>query len=85
MKKNILFSLCAGLLLLAGCSDFTEIQPKGKNLLTRVSDLDLLLNYEYNESGYYSTGPSVVLGEMYLQAYNVPNMIAEPPRRSMPS
>ena len=57
--------------------DFTEIQPKGKNLLTRVSDLDLLLNYEYNENGYYSTGPSVVLGEMYPQAYNVPNMIAE--------
>lgn len=77
MKRNILFGLCAGLLLLAGCSDFTEIQPKGKNLLTRVSDLDLLLNYEYNENGYYSTGPSVVLGEMYPQAYNVPNMIAE--------
>ena len=34
-------------LALGACSDFTEIDPKGKNILNRVEDLDLLLNYEY--------------------------------------
>ena len=33
-------------LALGACSDFTEIDPKGKNILNRVEDLDLLLNYE---------------------------------------
>lgn len=35
------------------CSDFTEIDAKGNNLLTSVSDLELLLNsplgYDYNQ------------------------------------
>lgn len=34
------------LLLPAACSDFTDIQPKGKNLLKSTNDLELLLNNE---------------------------------------
>ena len=38
-----------GLMLCAtGCSDFTEIDPKGMNLLETTSQLDMLLNYQYS-------------------------------------
>lgn len=49
MKFNKIKSCLAvvlTLLLAAGCSDFTDIQPKGKSLLNTVNDLDLLLNQD---------------------------------------
>lgn len=50
MKKIIFFSivLCSLMSLLTSCSKFTEITPKGSNILNRVSDLDLVLNYNYS-------------------------------------
>ncbi len=49
MKKIIFYSiLFPGLMLLIpGCTKFTEITPKGSNILGRVSDLDLILNYNF--------------------------------------
>ncbi|MDN5287777.1 MAG: hypothetical protein JWR38_4051 [Mucilaginibacter sp.] len=41
----ILFSLT---FFLPGCSKFTDITPKGSNILNRVSDLDLVLNYNFS-------------------------------------
>lgn len=35
-------------LFFASCSDFTDIEPKGKSLLTTTDQLELLLNQEYN-------------------------------------
>ena len=37
-------TLVLWLSLLASCSDFTDIRPKGKSLLTSTNDLELLLN-----------------------------------------
>lgn len=37
-------ALVLWLSLLASCSDFTDIRPKGKSLLTSTNDLELLLN-----------------------------------------
>ncbi|MDN5288116.1 MAG: SusD family protein [Mucilaginibacter sp.] len=50
MKKIIFSSVLLGslLFLLPACSKFTEITPKGSNILDRVSDLDLLLNFDYS-------------------------------------
>ena len=45
-STTILFSMVFG-----SCADFTDIQPKGYNLLNRAEDLDLLLNFHYNQ-GY---------------------------------
>ena len=45
MKKTI-YSLIVGAIMLTACSDFTELQPKGKNMLNSTDDLDLLLNQE---------------------------------------
>lgn len=48
--KHIAAGMLAAGFMLSSCSDFTEIDPKGKNLLTNVSDLELLLNAEYSMS-----------------------------------
>lgn len=46
--KNILYTIAIALAgMLAGCEKFTEIEPKGRNLLSTASDLDLLLNDSY--------------------------------------
>ena len=47
--KHITSVLAAGMML-GSCSDFTDIDPKGKNLLTRTADLELLLNADYSLS-----------------------------------
>ena len=50
MKSKIYSLLLFFGLIGAGCSDFTEIDPKGKNTLNRMEDLDLVLNYTYSLS-----------------------------------
>lgn len=61
-------------LLVSGCSDFTEIDPKGKNILNRVEDLDLLLNYEtYSTIGSKQT---VLVNDTYPFT-NIPNLLTE--------
>ena len=42
--KKVIYSLVAGAMMLASCSDFTDITQKGKNLLASTDDLELLLN-----------------------------------------
>lgn len=51
--------------LLTGCDSFTDIQPKGENLLQSVDDLEMLLNYEY--SGESSLDMMTVVGDVYPQ------------------
>ncbi|MEJ2884789.1 RagB/SusD family nutrient uptake outer membrane protein [Pedobacter sp. GR22-6] len=47
--KKILYTLAILLSgLLSGCEKFTELEPKGRNLLSTSSDLDLLLNDPYS-------------------------------------
>lgn len=53
MKINIkhLAGAClTSAMMLTSCADFTEIDPKGKNLLSTTADLELLLNAEYSVS-----------------------------------
>lgn len=61
MNKIIYTISIACLLILSGCEKFTDIQPKGKNLLSSASDLNLLLNDPYsgfsvNRIGYLTGG-----------------------------
>ena len=48
MKKTIYGTILAAatLALTVSCEDFTDLQPKGKNLLTTTDQLEMLLNYE---------------------------------------
>jgi len=47
--KKILYTIAIALVgLLASCEKFTALEPKGRNLLSSASDLDLLLNDSYD-------------------------------------
>lgn len=46
--SRTLLAVISTTLLLASCSDFTEIQPKGKSLLSTTDELELLLNQPNN-------------------------------------
>ena len=61
-------------LALGACSDFTEIDKKGKNILNRVEDLDLLLNYEYYIS---ASDIRIVVNDGYPGITNIPNLLNE--------
>ncbi len=41
-------------MLLASCAKFTDLKPKGMNMLSTADELELLLNREYRD--FYSTG-----------------------------
>jgi tetratricopeptide (TPR) repeat protein len=73
MKK--IFAILSTCLLLASCAEFTELQPKGKNLLSTTEELELLLNYQY---WVYGTDMYQMTGDIMYQFSNVPNLLASP-------
>lgn len=75
MKKYIYSFLLGGSLLLGSCSDFTDIQPKGKNLLSTTDELDMLLN---NEFRYGSKDRQELCGDMITTLQNIPTLINQP-------
>jgi hypothetical protein len=77
MKKITTYTI-ALLLTLFGCAEFTEIEPKGKNLLGTVADLDQLLNYRYAGGTLAFNEFSVLVNDLYPQLENIPNMISAP-------
>ena len=73
MKK--IFAILTSLLLLASCAQFTELQPKGKNLLSTVDELELLLNsFEY---GPGNRDMQRMTGDM-ISYTNIPNLLVNP-------
>ncbi|MDR3339961.1 MAG: RagB/SusD family nutrient uptake outer membrane protein [Candidatus Symbiothrix sp.] len=93
-KITIYGILLALTIFLSACSEFTEIEPKGRNILNRVSDLDLLLNFDYSMNGSVSIySPSVkttaegafwfndvniLVNDIYPRAVNVLTLISAP-------
>ncbi len=84
MKRNKIFSTVAGLALIiaaTGCSDFTDLQPKGKNLLSTTEQLEMLLN---TDQGYYSGVSSsgrdmrIMSGDIIYALSNVFTDLAQP-------
>ena len=73
MKKIIV--LLSTILILASCAEFTELQPKGKNLLSTTDELELLLNTDYY---LWDTDWFQMTGDMMYQFSNVPNMLSLP-------
>lgn len=73
--KKVIYSLLAGVLMLASCSDFTELQPKGKNLLASTDDIELLLNSDidpYNSDMRNITGVIYAYSSMSATIAQVP-------------
>jgi tetratricopeptide (TPR) repeat protein len=78
MKKLIYSLLCICLVLLNSCSNFTDLQPKGKNLLATVDQLDLLFNTVLDNRGFYSYDDEEFIGDAYPTLTNIPNLISQP-------
>ncbi len=75
MKKTIYSILAAAALLLTSCEDFTDVQPKGKNLLSTTDQLEMLLNYEYKGG---VTDMRIVAGDMIYAYSNLATEINKP-------
>ena len=76
--KQLFFTLCilTGLSLTFSCKKFTEITPKGSNILNRVSDLDLLMNFNYSSNA--ATGDTLsskTTAQAAFSAYDVGNLV----------
>jgi len=82
------------LFLLPACEKFTDITPKGKNLLQNVSDLESILNYNYTLNGSVQAGSAagkttaedafvfddvnVLIDDIYPYVQNVTTVITAP-------
>lgn len=75
MKKLIYNLMTVGVLLFTSCSDFTDIQPKGKNLLSTTDEIEMLLNSEFYLS---STDAQMMSGDMLILSSNVANELNQP-------
>ncbi|WP_256004838.1 RagB/SusD family nutrient uptake outer membrane protein [Pedobacter deserti] len=78
MKKTfiIIFAIAGLSFGLPACKKFTEITPKGSNILNRVSDLDLLLNFNYTSNS--ATGDTLsakTTAQAAFSAYDVGNLV----------
>lgn len=67
--------LLGGLLSSTSCSDFTDLQPKGKNLLTTTTQLEMLLNAEFDMGG---SDWFMMCGDMVYAFEHVPTLINRP-------
>jgi hypothetical protein len=74
--RKILYCLSL-LVVLSGCAKFTDIDPKGKNLLSTVTDLDQLLNYQFGASNYIGAREaSILVNDEFPIATNIPNLVS---------
>lgn len=76
--KKIIYTLVTAIAILglASCTKYTDITPKGQNLLNRVSDLDLLLNVNYGGNAFSNTQMALLDNDAYLYVGNVPGTIS---------
>lgn len=71
--KNLIIKISTAFVLLlfvAGCDKWTDIEPKGMNMLQKVSDIDMLLNYEFRNTSFMFQNGSVVVNDL-LPGLNV--------------
>lgn len=78
---NSIYKYTSGVLLLIstavlyGCESFTEVDQKGMNLLSKTSDLDLVLNAQY----YVDWGDlGIVCNDMVSSDGYLPSLLSEP-------
>lgn len=74
--KKVIYSLLIGSVLLTGsCSKFTDVQPKGKNLLATTNQLEMLLNNQFT----LDDGDMRVMCGDFIRAFeNIPTLINKP-------
>lgn len=75
MKKTIYSLLAVAVLTMTSCESFTDLEPKGKNLLTTTDQLEMLLNAEFTGCGY---DMRQMAGDMIYAYSNVATTISQP-------
>lgn len=81
MKKTYIgiAVVLSSLLLASGCGKWTDIEPKGTNMLQKVSDLDMLFNYKFTGMAFsLERTACVVTGDLYPGMTNVYELITQP-------
>ncbi len=74
--KKVIYSLLIGATLLIGsCSKFTDVQPKGKNLLATTDQLEMLLNNQFTLDDKDMRQMS---GDILSIFENVPTLLSKP-------
>ncbi|MCW3804536.1 RagB/SusD family nutrient uptake outer membrane protein [Plebeiibacterium marinum] len=78
MNYKIYIAVLLGLLLVTSCEEYTDIKPKGKNLLETADELEYLLNYDFNSSASFNFFKyAILVNDMYSYGYGqVPTVIA---------
>lgn len=74
MKKLIYSIFLAGACLFSSCESFTDIQPKGMNLLSTTTDLEMLLNTEFATT---STDMRQVAADIIYGSTHIPNLLSQ--------
>lgn len=75
MKKLIYSLLFTCAVIFSSCEDFTDIQPKGMNLLSTTTELEMLLNAEFS---MVSSDMREVAGDMIYGSDNIPSLLSNP-------
>lgn len=74
MKRHLSIILAVCWVVMAvGCGEFTDLKPKGKNMLEQVSDLDNLLNYPYSR-GFSFYEVMAFTDDLYPYMTNIPDL-----------
>ncbi|SMC47115.1 RagB/SusD family nutrient uptake outer membrane protein [Pedobacter africanus] len=76
MSNKIFFLAITVVLLVTGCAKYTDVTPKGKNLLNRAGDLDMLMNVNYISPAFLFRNHSILVNDTYIIGSNVPNTIS---------
>ena len=74
MKKLLYSIILAGACLFSSCESFTDIQPKGMNLLSTTTDLEMLLNTEFFHT---STDMREVAADVLYGSNFIPNVLSQ--------
>ncbi|MHC1780485.1 MAG: RagB/SusD family nutrient uptake outer membrane protein [Bacteroidales bacterium] len=74
--KKVIYSLLTGAILLTiSCSKFTDIEPKGKNLLTTTDQLEMLLNKTFM---MWDDDMRWMSGDVIRTFQNIPTLLSNP-------
>ncbi|MBN2597468.1 MAG: RagB/SusD family nutrient uptake outer membrane protein [Marinifilaceae bacterium] len=78
MKNNIYIVMILAVLGFTACEEYTDIKPKGKNLLETADELEYLLNYSFNSAYAFNLRDLYDLdNDMYSYGYgDIPTILS---------
>ena len=76
--KNKIFLTVIFAAAFTGCAKFTDIQPKGRNLLRTAEDIEMVLNYSYG--GYSTLRHTSLTNAMLPYSMNVTTLVDQDPK-----